>query len=81
MTGTRHLSTLDIINEFPGVCGSISFETPRAEEITSALSKRGIQVWGRDGRVRVSPHLYNTDADIDALLAHLPALVTSGVDR
>ena len=61
--------------------GIVSFETPRAEEITSALSKRGIHVWGRDGRVRISPHLYNTDADIDALLAHLPALVASGVDR
>jgi len=49
----------------------VSFESSHAEEIALTLARRGVHVWGRDGRVRMSPHLYNTESDIDALLGAL----------
>jgi selenocysteine lyase/cysteine desulfurase len=53
----------------------VSFETPDAARITSELAAAGIGVWGRDGRVRVSPGLYNTANEIDVFLEHLARLV------
>jgi selenocysteine lyase/cysteine desulfurase len=39
--------------------------------IVEALAARGIDVALRAGRIRVSPHVHNTDADIDRLLEGL----------
>jgi cysteine desulfurase / selenocysteine lyase len=52
----------------------VSFPTSRDSEITSRLAQDGIGVWGRDGRVRMAPHLYNTAEEIDVFLKHLQAL-------
>jgi selenocysteine lyase/cysteine desulfurase len=38
-----------------------------------ALAKDGVVVSSRDGNVRISPHCYNTDADIEAVVAALHA--------
>ena len=52
----------------------VSFETAQPERIAAELAQRGVHVWGRDGRLRVSPHLYNGEHDIEAVLAHLVEL-------
>jgi cysteine desulfurase/selenocysteine lyase len=53
--------------------GIIAFETGDAEAIAADLGQRGILVWGRDGRVRLSPHVYTSEEDVDAALASLAA--------
>jgi cysteine desulfurase / selenocysteine lyase len=52
----------------------VSFETAEPERIAAELARRGVHVWGRDGRLRISPHLYNDEHDIEAVLAHLVEL-------
>jgi len=43
-----------------------------AEALVRRLAEKSIVVSPRSGRVRVSPHFYNTEEEIDALLAALP---------
>jgi cysteine desulfurase / selenocysteine lyase len=49
--------------------GIVAFESERFAEIGWALEERGIYVWTREGRVRASAHVYNTEAEVDAFLA------------
>ena len=58
----------------------VSFEVPGAEEITAALAESGVHVWGRDGRIRISPHLYNSAADIDVALRCMRPLIRARHD-
>jgi cysteine desulfurase / selenocysteine lyase len=51
----------------PNIC----FAWPDAAGLTSALAERGVLVWGSDGRIRVSFHAYNDQADVERLLAAL----------
>jgi cysteine desulfurase/selenocysteine lyase len=46
-------------------------ERSRNEELYTLLGERGIDVSLREGNLRVSPHLYNTGEEIDALLSEL----------
>lgn len=58
--------------------GIVSFK-PRgmsAETIQERLLERKIVVSARRGAVRVSPHFYNTTAEIDALIATLRSILT-----
>lgn len=57
--------------------GIIAFETPGPELIAAELARRGIVVWGRDGRVRLSPHFYTSDADVDRALEAIADLSRS----
>jgi selenocysteine lyase/cysteine desulfurase len=54
--------------------GIVSFGHPRFEsrEIYQTLRRAGIVVATRNGVVRASPHFYNTEDEIDRLLAELP---------
>lgn len=47
-------------------------EHPGLKKIVADLEKQGIVIVVREGRLRASPHFYNTDAQIDQLLAALP---------
>ena len=42
----------------------VAFETPDFERIGAALIDAGIIIWAKDGRVRTSPHFYNSEVDI-----------------
>jgi cysteine desulfurase / selenocysteine lyase len=52
----------------------VSIETAQPEWIAAELARRRVHVWGRDGRVRLSAHLYNDETDIDAILELLPEI-------
>jgi len=45
-----------------------------ADETVGKLAGRGVIVASRAGRLRVSPHFYNTEAEVDRLLAELGGL-------
>ena len=48
--------------------GILAIEGPKAEQLREFLLQRDIYASYREGRVRVSPHFYNREADIDRLL-------------
>jgi cysteine desulfurase / selenocysteine lyase len=56
--------------------GIVAFEHPRAREISAALEREGVIVWGGDGRVRCSVHLYNDEADIERYIDRLKFVLT-----
>lgn len=60
--------------------GIVSFVHARCREITAQLAERNVHVWGGDGRVRLSPHFYNEDQDVDAFLNELEALLRTHHD-
>jgi selenocysteine lyase/cysteine desulfurase len=72
--GCRVVSPLD-----PSRASSlVVFEPPgpaSAEEVYSGLAARGIHGSLRRGAIRLSPHLYNDEADVEAALAALAARV------
>ncbi len=54
--------------------GIVSF-VPRqaaADQVVRLLRSQGVEVAARGGKVRVSPHFYNTRAEVDRLLGLLP---------
>jgi cysteine desulfurase/selenocysteine lyase len=55
--------------------GIVSFVSPKLnhQEIFVALRKERIEIALREGRLRASPHFYNTEVQIDKLLDALPA--------
>jgi len=54
--------------------GIICFDHPRlaAAQLAQQLEAAGVIVSLRGGAIRVSPHFYNTEADLERLLAVLP---------
>jgi cysteine desulfurase / selenocysteine lyase len=61
--------------------GNICFLHPHAEELARLAAERGIQIWGGDGRVRVSVHLYVTPEDVAVFVAALPQLLAEVAER
>ena len=58
--------------------GTITIAVDDAAAVTAELVRRGIIVDYRPGAgIRVSPHFYNTEADIDHALATLREVVSS----
>ncbi|MDD9206943.1 aminotransferase class V-fold PLP-dependent enzyme [Georgenia sp. 10Sc9-8] len=51
----------------------IAIRSTDAEALVAAMAQRGVVVSSRDGNVRVSPHCYNSPADIDHALSILRA--------
>jgi selenocysteine lyase/cysteine desulfurase len=54
-----------------GRAGNVCFEHDDPEAIVARFRERGVQVWGSDGRIRVSTHVYNSDEDVERLLSAL----------
>jgi len=56
-------------------CGGITmFEDEDADDLAAALLQRDVHVSARQGLVRVSPHFYNDEEDIDRFLGELRRL-------
>jgi cysteine desulfurase/selenocysteine lyase len=58
--------------------GNIVFGTDRWTDVERALREAGVLVWAGDGRVRLSVHAYNDDADVARALAALGELTARG---
>lgn len=54
--------------------GNVAVASARGAELAQVLAKEEIHCWGGDGRLRASVHLFNSDADVDRLLAALDRL-------
>jgi cysteine desulfurase/selenocysteine lyase len=48
--------------------GIVNFKVDKPKEVTERLGLKGIVVSARSGGIRVSPHFYNTEAEIDRLV-------------
>ncbi len=55
--------------------GNICFAHPDSEALARRAALHNILIWGGDGRVRSSVHLYATRDDITTYLAALPELL------
>lgn len=51
--------------------GNTCFVEPAAEALVERLAARGVLVWGSEGRVRVSGHVYNSADDVQRFLRAL----------
>jgi cysteine desulfurase/selenocysteine lyase len=58
--------------------GNIVFSTDRCMEVERALRENGVLVWAGDGRIRLSVHAYNDEADVARALAVLEDLTARG---
>jgi selenocysteine lyase/cysteine desulfurase len=58
--------------------GNLVFASDRALDVELALRESGILVWAGDGRVRLSVHAYNDEADVARALAVLGELTARG---
>jgi selenocysteine lyase/cysteine desulfurase len=55
--------------------GIVSFAHADAKHVAAALERENVIVWGGDGRVRLSAHLYNDHEDASRCLAALKAVL------
>jgi cysteine desulfurase / selenocysteine lyase len=51
--------------------GNVCFLEPDAQGLADRLADRGVLVWGGEGRIRVSTHVYNDGEDVGRLLEAL----------
>jgi selenocysteine lyase/cysteine desulfurase len=58
----------------PGSAPIISFRTDNGDRLVAALDAEGVSVAARGANVRVSPHFYNDEGDIDAFIDRLKKL-------
>jgi selenocysteine lyase/cysteine desulfurase len=54
--------------------GNVCFLDPDAKGLADRLAQRGVLVWGGEGRVRVSTHVYNDRADVRRCLEAMDAV-------
>jgi len=60
-----------------GRAGNVCFECPDAASLVAALAERRVQVWGSEGRIRVSTHLYNSSEDVARFFEALDQILRS----
>jgi selenocysteine lyase/cysteine desulfurase len=51
--------------------GMIAFKSVDESKLVSALDQDRIVVSSRDGNLRISPHFYNTEVDVELLMKSL----------
>lgn len=71
--GYRVFSPRDRSSEKSGIVSFLPPAGTAPQQIAAALERQSIVVAVREGRLRASPHFYNTPQQVDALLAALPA--------
>jgi cysteine desulfurase/selenocysteine lyase len=61
--------------------GNICFLHPEADRFAQLAAEQGILIWGGEGRVRISIHLYATEEDIQRLVDAVPVLLEMSEGR
>ena len=56
--------------------GNAAFRHPDPHKIVHRAAAEDILIWGDNGRIRASAHLFTTDADVTRFLDRLPSLLT-----
>jgi cysteine desulfurase / selenocysteine lyase len=61
---------LDLLTPAPPefASGIVSFRCNEPAEVARRMASEGVVVWGGDGRIRVSVHVYNDQNDVDRCL-------------
>ena len=61
---------LDLLTPGPPefASGIVSFQCDEPVEMSARMASEGVVVWGGDGRIRVSVHVYNDQNDVDRCL-------------
>jgi cysteine desulfurase/selenocysteine lyase len=54
--------------------GNVAFATDRSEPLEAALCKAGVITWSGGGRLRLSVHAFNDDADVGRAVSELEKL-------
>jgi cysteine desulfurase/selenocysteine lyase len=54
--------------------GNVCFLEPDADAVARRLTEQKVEVWGSEGRIRVSAHLYNDQADVEAFFRALDGI-------
>jgi selenocysteine lyase/cysteine desulfurase len=54
-----------------GRAGNVCFEASDAESLVDFLARQKVLVWGSEGRIRVSTHVYNSEDDVHRLITSL----------
>jgi selenocysteine lyase/cysteine desulfurase len=54
--------------------GIVNFKIAKPQKVTDRLNRKGIVVSARANGVRVSPHFYNTEEEIDKLTEEIKRL-------
>jgi kynureninase len=58
--------------------GTVAMDLPNSKEVCDALLKRGILVdWRPNAGVRISPHFYNLDEEIDFAVTAVDEILAS----
>ena len=68
--GFELLTPEDETHRGPNIC--FAWDDPAT--LVAGLAARNVQIWGSDGRIRVSLHAYNDQDDVERLLAGLDAV-------
>ena len=71
-------NSLDIMTprDSQEIAGNATFLYPNPRTLVDKAAKENIYVWGDNGRIRVSTHIFTTDDDIDYFLDRLPSYLT-----
>lgn len=64
-------SGFDVVTPPDSLAGVIVIRLAGSERIAAALAARGIHVAEREGLIRVAPHFYNTDDELETFVAAL----------
>ena len=56
--------------------GNVAFACDNPAEIVAKAEADGIYVWGDNGRIRASAHVFTTQGDIETFLARLPGYLS-----
>jgi cysteine desulfurase/selenocysteine lyase len=71
LAGSLIASGFEIVTPQIEAAGILSFKASGAEALVPQLHARGVRVEARGGLVRVSPHFYNTESEIDRFVETL----------
>ena len=59
--------------------GTVAFDVPQAAEVARTLLARDVVIDYRPGAgIRVAPHFYTTDAELDACVAAMDDILATG---